>query len=785
MRFGNIRKNHHDGVDDRERREHAVLADRVNMLFSGNRLGLAMLLVTALLFVEIQVRQGSEQSLWIWLVAVCALLFARAVIAWTFHRRRALLRNDGDWLRVFRNAASITAGAWGIAGILFYPPDNAVLQAITVVILFGVAAGAMSVLAADFSTYRNYVILTLLPMAALSFLRGDELQMMLGLLTLIFIGFLLRAGSQHSRSILDSLTLNHENQALIEDLQRQKHRVLSEAETMMSTVLSTAPIALWAVDSDGTISFMEGNQLGSRTGQTLPGVGENLIEAFDQQPQIAYETRRALAGESFSTEIELDNHVFEVHYQPMHDDEGATAGAIGVAIDITDRIEHKKELSRRAHYDQLTGLPNRTLILNQIAHAFENAQRHRMHVGLFFLDLDNFKTVNDTMGHNAGDELLRKAADRLRGAVRQNDMPARLGGDEFLVVSEDLARPEDAEVIAHKVARMFQMPFDIDQREIFATTSIGIAVYPQDGTDAESMLRSADTAMYHAKAAGKNKYRFFTREMQDTAERHLAMETELRRALERDELHLMYQPKFDSQSGRIRGAEALLRWDSPSLGRVTPDDFIPVAEFAGLMPQIGDWVLQHACREAARWQTQCECALHVAINVSPQQFRNTDLLANVTQALVETGLTPELLELEITESVLVQDAPETMQVFQDLNRLGVSLSLDDFGTGYSSLSYLKKFPMQVLKIDKAFIQDLGSDRDDDSLVEAIIAMAHSLHMEIVAEGVETAEQFQFLKQRGVELVQGYLFSKPLNAEQFQSLLKEERQGQATPRPQAV
>ncbi|MCB1722355.1 MAG: EAL domain-containing protein [Gammaproteobacteria bacterium] len=763
----------------------AVLNDRVRMLYSGNLLGIAASLGVALIYVRAQILYAPDSPYALWLGATVAMLLVRGLLNRAYHRRPDVSDDPQRWLRRFRNGASFSAGLWGIAGIVFFPEDNTLLQAMTILVLSGIAAGSLNALSADFATYRNYVLFTLVPVSLHSFTHPGDIPFMIGLLASLLILFLLRSGRQNSQSIIEALNLRHQNALLAEHLERQKNRVLNEAETMMATVLGSAPIALWAVDHDGLISFMEGRQFIDKTKIALPGVGENLFDAFQDFPQIVYETRRALAGESVTTEIAMNGHTFEVHYSPLPaDDENPRPGIIGVAIDVSDRIEHQRQLQHRAHYDQLTGLPNRTLIMSQIHHAFENAQRHKRQVGLFFIDLDNFKGVNDSMGHGAGDTLLRLAAERLRSAVRQSDMPARLGGDEFLVVSEDLTRPEDAEVIAHKIARLFQLPFDLGSRDVYATTSIGIAIHPQDGMTADQLLRSADTAMYHAKSAGKNKYRFFTREMQDTADRHLAMETELRQALKRHELTLMFQPKIDTRSSRIRGAEALLRWNSPSLGQVTPDDFIPVAEYAGLMPQIGNWVLQNACREAASWASLCEEPVHVAVNVSPQQFRNTDLLANVTQSLVETGIPPQLLELEITESVLVQDAPETMRVFRDLNDLGVSLSLDDFGTGYSSLSYLKKFPMQVLKIDKAFVRDLGRSEDDDSLVTAIVAMAHSLKMEVVAEGVETRSQFEFLSELDVELVQGYYFSRPLDVEGFRALLVAEAARSSSPTAQA-
>ena len=785
MQFGTIRTDREIAAESTDaRRAAAVLRDRVDLLYSGNLLGILVSLAVAAFYFYVQIHERHDGLLSAWFIATVCVMLGRSALNWRYHRVPTESRDPRRWLIRFRYGAHLTAVLWGAAGILFFPENDATLQALTILVLSGVAAGGLSALAADFLTYRNYVVITVAPVMVHTFTHAGQMPLMIGLMSALLIVFLLRSGRQASNAIVDALDLRHQNAMLADNLQREKARLLNDTETVLMSLLSSAPIALWAVDNGGQVTFVEGLRFRERADRILPAVGDNLLHVADELPQIAYETQRALNGESFSTEVSTNGHTCEVHYSPLRDEDGSQIGAIAVAVDISDRIEHKNELARRAHYDDLTGLPNRTLIMSQIRHAFENARRHKRHVALFFLDLDNFKGVNDSLGHAAGDALLCQAAERLRNAGRQNDMAARLGGDEFLVISEDLQRPEDAEVIAHKIARLFQRPFVLEGREVFATTSIGIALYPQDGQETEVLLRCADTAMYHAKSTGKNRYRFFTREMQETADRHLAMESELRQAVRRNELTLMFQPKYDVRSGEIRGAEALLRWHSPTLGKVTPDDFIPVAEYAGLMPQIGNWVLQNACREAAAWRTLRAQPVHVAINVSPQQFRNTDLLANVTQALVETNIPPQLLELEITESVLVQDAPETMQVFHDLNDLGISLSLDDFGTGYSSLSYLKKFPIRTLKIDKAFVQDIGNKRDDESLVEAIVAMAHSLRLEVVAEGVETREQFAFLRDRDVELVQGYHFSPPIDAQSFRALLGAEAGIHSTPLAQA-
>jgi diguanylate cyclase (GGDEF)-like protein len=720
---------------------------------------------------------------WVWFGAMGVVLSLR-VLSYRAYRSAGDLRPGSSdlaaWLTRYRVGAAATAALWGLAGLLFFPAGHADLQAFTLLVLVGMAAGALSVNMTDYLTYRLFVVLTLAPVALLMVSRNETLQRPIGVLLALLVLFLFVTGRRNHRTMMDSIRLRFRNADLLADLAREKRRLAHEAETLIGSLLSSAPVALWALDPSGRVTFIGGSKLGCDNALRTPAVGDDYLASFAGQPQVAYHARRALNGETFIADLELHGQHYEVHYKPLHDDAGQRQGAVGVAVDVTERKRHERELDRRANYDELTGLPNRTLLMTQVEHAFDHARRNRDHVAVFFLDLDNFKAINDSMGHGAGDALLRETATRLQRLMRDSDIPGRLGGDEFLVISEKLKCPEDAEVIAHKITKAFQRPFQVDGREVYATTSVGIAVYPGDGDSAEQLLQSADTAMYQAKSQGKNVYRFFTGEMQRRAERHLVMETELRRAVDRGELSLRYQPKIDLADNTVHGVEALLRWQSPTLGPVSPEEFVAVAEVAGLMSSIGDWVMRTACETAAGWQTLRQRPVRLSINVSPHQFRATDLLANVTQALIATGLAPTLLELEITESVLVQDAPEMLDTFASLRELGVQLSLDDFGTGYSALSYLKTFPLQVLKIDKSFVRDLGEDRDDDSLVDAIIAMAQSLKLQIVAEGVETEAQLDYLRARGVHLVQGYYFSPPVDADTLAAMLTRETAEPATP-----
>ncbi len=752
--------------------DDVTLSERVDLLFDRTPLSLAVITFAALLFVYIHAAYGPANAIYLWWLGILMMIVVtRATLTWLHRNKPDVLNGPKEWLRSVRIVTLLTAACWGSAGIIFYPADHETLQFFTLLVLAGVAAGAIGTLNSDYPAYRNYIVLVLLPIGLTKAFQNAQPHPVIGILTLLMMIYLLRAGKSTAKSVTESLRLRYVNDALIKQIAKENDRLISEAETMMGTVLSCAPIALWAIDKNAVVTYMNGNRLGEQTGLHLPQVGDNLLTAFGDQAQVVYETQRALDGETFVTEIDLFGHSYEVHYSPHLDENGEQQGAIGVAIDISERKQHEQELSRRAHYDQLTGLPNRNLIMSQIGHAFEHARRHHKHIALLFVDLDNFKIVNDTLGHDAGDQLLRRAAERLRSTLREADIAARLSGDEFLIVSENLQRPQDAEIVAHRIVDLFKTPFVIGRQEHYVTSSVGIAVYPQDGENQTQLLQNADTAMYCAKTRGKNNYCFFTAQMQANAERHLEIETELRRALNRGELHLVYQPKVDTRSHIIIGAEALLRWTSTKLGQVSPADFIPVAEAAGLMPEIGNWVLREACREAAQWPILAGQPIQVAVNVSSHQFRDNGLLSKVKKALADTGLPADQLELEITESVLVQDAPETHTLFEELDNMGVILSLDDFGTGYSSLSYLKRFPMRVLKIDRSFVKDLGRDHYDDSLVDAIIAMAHSLQLDIVAEGVETAEQLLYLQQRSVDMVQGYYFSPGIPSGTFRELLR--------------
>ncbi len=451
---------------------------------------------------------------------------------------------------------------------------------------------------------------------------------------------------------------------------------------------------------------------------------------------------------------------------PVRGEDGAILRYLAVMEDITLRKDYEDRLLRQANFDDLTGMPNRLLAADRLQQAMTRAQRESRQVALMFIDLDNFKKINDTLGHGVGDGLIRQAAERIRSCLRDSDTVARLGGDEFAVVLPDLEDSVHAEVVAEKILDICALPYAIDGHELFVTASIGITVYPNDAAEARLLMRNADAAMYRAKEEGRSTVRFFTSEMNERAQNFMRLEMGLRHALENGELVLFFQPLVDNASGGLVGAEALARWRSPTLGLVPPGEFIPLAEDTGLVVPIGEWVIRAACEEAARWRTELQTPLYVSVNVSSRQFQKADLTGVVTRALADTGLPPESLELEITENVLMEESDDVNQVIHELYARGVGFAIDDFGTGYSSLGYLRRFPFDTLKIDRSFVRDVTSDAGAADLVKSIVAMANSLHLRVVAEGVETAEQREFVKNAGADISQGWYFSKAVPSEEF-------------------
>ncbi len=451
---------------------------------------------------------------------------------------------------------------------------------------------------------------------------------------------------------------------------------------------------------------------------------------------------------------------------PAHTLTGRAAHSLIVAIDLSARNQAEQEIHKLAYYDTLTGLPNRALFNDRLRRAVAQAQREQTQVGLLFLDLDNFKAINDTLGHSVGDLLLQTVAQRLQSCIRDEDTVARLGGDEFVVAISHLSNERSPAVLADRILALLAEPVHLGEREFFSHASIGIAIFPGDGCDADTLLRNADTAMYAAKEGGRNTYRYFSEEMNARAMEKLSMATDLRRAMEKGEFFLTYQPQLDLETGKITGVEALLRWRHPEQGLIPPNRFIPLAEETGVILPLGEWVLHSACTQAVQWREAGMPPLRVSVNVSGKQFRQPDFVETVERILQETGFDPRWLELELTESVIMEDVQTAILTLTDLKIRNINLAIDDFGTGYSSLIYLKHFPIDRIKIAQEFVRDIPTDPDDAAIVEAIIAMARTLNLSVIAEGVEKQEQLQLLRWHRCSEMQGYYFAKPMEVQDF-------------------
>jgi diguanylate cyclase (GGDEF)-like protein/PAS domain S-box-containing protein len=456
---------------------------------------------------------------------------------------------------------------------------------------------------------------------------------------------------------------------------------------------------------------------------------------------------------------------------PIHDRQGAVTGAVMVFHDVSVARALTLKMSYLAQHDSLTDLPNRILLNDRLNEAIELSSRHARMLAVLYLDIDRFKHINDTLGHIVGDRLLQSVARRLFTCVRSSDTVSRQGGDEFVVLLWEVRHSEDAAVTAQKILQAVREPHQIDQHELHITASIGIVTYPDEGLDAETLMKKADFAMYHAKDSGRDCFQFFNSEMNARAVERQSLEDHLRYAIEREQLLLHYQPKINLATGGITGIEALLRWRHPDRGLIPPGHFIAIAEECGLIVPIGRWVLREACRQAQVWKTAGLSPVCIAVNISAVELRTSGFAAGVRDILAETGLPPHCLELELTETALIEDSRSTADVLRELKEIGVLLALDDFGTGYSSLSYLKRFPIDALKIDRSFVRHLTTDRDDAGIVTAVIGMGDNLHMRVVAEGVETREQLAMLQEYGCPQGQGYYFSRPVPAAEIGDLLE--------------
>jgi diguanylate cyclase (GGDEF)-like protein/PAS domain S-box-containing protein len=549
-----------------------------------------------------------------------------------------------------------------------------------------------------------------------------------------------------------------------------------EQQRRLSLALEKTDDAVSITDPDGTIRYVN-PAFESVTGYSaaeLIGRSHEVLQSGQHEPQFyaaMWETVRR--GDSWSDVVINRRKNGSLYYEektvtPVKDDHGRIVSFVSTGKDITERREIQRRLHYLAHHDILTGLPNRAMLIDRLEHALALAGPEHI-VAVLFLDVDRFKVINDTLGHHFGDDILKSLAERLEQSASKRDTVARLGGDEFAIIMEGIQATDEVAALTGRLLAGLEEPFTVSGRTYVLTASIGVSVAPMDGRDAPALLKQADIAMYRAKDAGRNRYQFYSADLGAGVLRRLNLETRLREAIEKERFDLYYQPQVDLRSGEILGVEALLRLDPGRSIEVTPYQFIPILEDTDLILAVGEWVLQKACEQARDW-ANLRSGLRMSVNVSGRQFADPRLVDQIDRVLEATGLVPRQLEIEMTESVLMQDDPGISRVLSALGERGVRIAIDDFGVGYSSLSYLKRFPLDTLKIDRSFVNDLALDRNARTIAQTIIAMARTLELEVVAEGVETEEQVDYLREFDCDIAQGFLFSRPESASQAERLL---------------
>lgn len=580
---------------------------------------------------------------------------------------------------------------------------------------------------------------------------------------------------------LIKITLGEQDylQTIVRDITERK---MKDAQVgKLSSVMEQTADIIVVTDTEGKIEYVNPS-FEKITGYTYNEAVNNspglVASGLHKSEFYKHMWETITAGESYSNIFINRRKDGSLYYEektitPIKDQSGTITHYVATGKDISERIQIQERLQHMAHHDALTDLPNRNLFLDRLQQSLNRARWHDRLVAVMFMDLDRFKIINDTLGHNVGDQLLLQLSQRLAKTVRDGDTIARFGGDEFAILLDDINSESHISSLAEKLLDTLATPFKFNKQELFVTASIGVSIFPNDGEDSDTLLRNADVAMYRAKDLGKNNYQFYSDDLSARIFERLALENNLRHALERDEFILYYQPQIDARTNKVSGVEALLRWQHPELGLVTPNNIIPLLEETGLIEKVGHWVLETACRQSRALHDAGWSYLHMSVNISSRQFNNTDFISSLHDIINQTKINPEFLELELTESMLMRNASATINALHSLSGRGVRFAIDDFGTGYSSLTYLRRFPIDTIKIDRSFIHDVTDNPDDAAITSAIIVMAQSLSLNVIAEGVENQKQLDFLTSRNCHYLQGNFFSRPLPAEELSQFLEKQ------------
>lgn len=691
------------------------------------------------------------------------------------YRSNQTSRTDAEWRKSFLFGMILSAVMWGMAPIIMFPAGSPLHLSGLVVIIAGMSAGAVSSLASLRYAAQIYLNILLLPLIVVLLMQQDPLYGKLALLVILYWILLLVVAQRIYNNITTALTTRIMYEKSLSELDLSKER--------FETIFQEAPVGIFYYDTNLVVMDTNNEML------HILGIDRERMVGLDMKKLPDRCLHDALTasnrGEKGHYEGPYTTMINKLHLwltlqtSPIYDADRTIIGGVGIVTDITERVSAQEKMTYQAYYDALTNTPNRTLLKDRMEQALAHYRRHHSLLAIMFLDLDNFKSINDSLGHHIGDAVLIEMAKRLTRICREGDTVARIGGDEFVILLNELGNDLHgaagrAETVAEKIHEVLAIPFKVGHGEpIVTSTSIGVALVSSEDQNSNDLLKFADTAMYQAKKEGKNTTRFYQEQMDQWIKKQLFMENALRNAIKNGELELYYQPVIEIATKKIVGAEALLRWNHPEMGLVMPDEMIYVAEESGLIVPIGDWVLREACLQFVAWKTEGSKGSEmdrIAINVSAIQFRKNDFADKVIRIITETGINPSMVEIELTESIIIDKIDIVIEKMKCLRAFGIGISMDDFGTGYSSLAYLKRLPFSTLKIDRSFIRDIMNDSDDAALVETMLSMASIFNLDVIAEGVETIEQFQFLEQHGCHFFQGYLCSRPLTAQKFEALL---------------
>jgi len=782
--------------------DHPLLQlEQLRLLFRFSLVGHLATLLVIFILGAILWEDLANPPLFAWFVCVTGVAIGRYLLYKGFNHANP----QGDRMQVWEDrfiAGTILAGAcWMAIGTILLPDSSRMVQRLTVVMLVMLLmTGAVAYYAPHRYAYKITAFLGLVPLAVMLGASGDRNQMFLSGMILILATMLPYVHNRVHVSLVDSLTTRRARELLTIELEKERN-LLREANTALAEevaermkaqqaeMLSSqklrlhferTPLAVIEWDRDLHITAWNpaAEAMFGFAGYEAMGRPVLQLLASEQERPAMTSMCRELLDSSEGHKASLANATrggrtihCEWYNTPLVDPAGHVIGFASLVQDITERLNTERTIHYMAHHDALTGLPNRRLMQDRLNQAIMAARRKQRHVAVLFLDLDRFKVVNDTLGHDTGDYILKDVARRLVSCVREIDTVSREGGDEFVVILQDLDRPEHARVVADKILKELSRPVEIGGHEIHVTPSIGISHYPNDATDVQQLLKHADNAMYQAKDAGRNTIRFFTNDLNFLLSKRLEVEARLRKALENEEFFLRYQPQVELATGRISGMEALIRWNDPQKGEVFPKDFVFVAEELGLIVPMGEWVFRTACRQLREWQQEGLPAVTVSINISPRQFMSRRLVATLLAIVRETGADPRRIELEITETMIMRNVEQSIETLAQLRAVGMQVAVDDFGVGYSSLGQLKRLPASSMKIDRSFITNVPEDAQSTSITEAIIAMAKRLKLRVIAEGVENRSQLDFLRANGCDAFQGYLFSQPVTALEAGAMLR--------------